>query len=293
MITDSPKLCECGCGQPTELVKVTRYNRNQIKGQPRPFLPGHQMRRPQQNTGTERTCLRCGKHFHISASKLAEGRGKGTYCSLACRRPNPPKGAKPVALPPATGFCLCGCGGRAPIAKQTSARYGYVKGQPMRYIHNHNRQQARPDLRFWSNVDTSGGPDACWPWMGTRSKTGYGQIGIDGRHELAHRYSFMIHHGPLGPDEQTLHKCDFPPCCNPRHLFKGTAKANMMDKVAKGRQPVGSQLHNSKLTDDQVREIRARYAAGGISQAKLAAEYGVTQHPIWAIVNRKQWKHVT
>lgn len=27
---------------------------------------------------------------------------------------------------------------------------------------------------FWAKVDTSGGPDACWLWAGSRNRGGYG-----------------------------------------------------------------------------------------------------------------------
>ena len=44
-----------------------------------------------------------------------------------------------------------------------------------------------------------------------------------------------------------------------------------------------------KLTAAQVREIRRRYAAGGVTMAQLAAEYGVTHMAISYIVRRVTW----
>lgn len=38
----------------------------------------------------------------------------------------------------AYGYCHCGCGGIAPIAKKTSSRYGHLKGNPIKFIHNHH-----------------------------------------------------------------------------------------------------------------------------------------------------------
>lgn len=42
--------------------------------------------------------------------------------------------------------------------------------------------------------------------------------------------------------------------------------------------------HRKKLTDLDVKRIRNRYASGGVTQQKLAVEYGVTQTAIGLIV---------
>ena len=56
------------------------------------------------------------------------------------------------------------------------------------------------------------------------------------------------------------------------------------------------QTHNRrvplKLDDDKVRSIRARHAAGGTSERKLAAEYGVSRAVIRQVVQRLRWAHV-
>ena len=51
----------------------------------------------------------------------------------------------------------------------------------------------------------------------------------------------------------------------------------------------GEDGHGSKLTWAQVREIRARYATCGITQARLAGEYGVTRSTVSMIVSGKTW----
>jgi hypothetical protein len=43
------------------------------------------------------------------------------------------------------GMCQCGCGQNTKLAKYSSARDGCVKGEPMRYIHGHNRQTKTPN----------------------------------------------------------------------------------------------------------------------------------------------------
>src|SRR5690606_20258717 len=46
----------------------------------------------------------------------------------------------------------------------------------------------------------------------------------------------------------------------------------------------------SKLTPEQVREIRARWEAGGVTQAQLAEEYGVHLKHMQHIIRGRVWK---
>lgn len=91
------------------------------------------------------------------------------------------------------------------------------------------------ESRFWSKVNRSGGPDACWPWMGTRILSGYGQIWENGKHRPATHIALRLAGRPLAPGEQACHQCDNPPCVNPAHLFAGSRSDNVQDMVAKGR----------------------------------------------------------
>lgn len=52
----------------------------------------------------------------------------------------------------------------------------------------------------------------------------------------------------------------------------------------------GENSNTSKLTWEQVDEIRSRYSPRKVSQRQLANEFGVDQQVIWAIVNRKTWR---
>lgn len=137
----------------------------------------------------------------------------------------------------------------------------------------------------------------CWEYIGARNWKGYGAIGIGGRKGRvigAHRASWMVHHGEIPGDLQVLHRCDNPPCVNPDHLFLGTPGDNMDDKVQKGRAAgaPGESNPKHKLTASAVREIRDRYAAGGVTMRALAAEYAVSCPCIYNIVSHKTWSHV-
>lgn len=56
--------------------------------------------------------------------------------------------------------------------------------------------------------------------------------------------------------------------------------------------PRGEAQHSSKLTAEQVVEIRARYEQGGVSQYTLAEEYGVARSTLAEIVRRETWTHI-
>lgn len=162
--------------------------------------------------------------------------------------------------------------------------------------------------RFWPKVNKDGptirpelGP--CWVWTAT-AHNGYGYLGVGGRAgrpTQAHRVSWTLHYGPIPEGLWVLHRCDNPPCVNPAHLFLGTVGDNNRDMYAKGRAGTqtrphamvrGAAHHRSKLTDTQIQEIRAAYAAGGVRQKDLAAQYGVYQSTIGRIIRRNNWTHV-
>ncbi len=155
--------------------------------------------------------------------------------------------------------------------------------------------------RFWNNVDQSGGPDACWPWIGGKLTNGYGSLRVDGKHWLAHRRAWYLKHGPVPQGQLVLHECDNPPCCNDRHHFLGTHKANSEDCKAKDRHARGGRNGHAKLTRDLVEELRAIVPAlprgpGGKLRDGLMKDlvrgYGVGQSTISCAVRGKTWRHL-
>jgi hypothetical protein len=154
-------------------------------------------------------------------------------------------------------------------------------------------------VRFWRNVNKT---DGCWTWTAARCADGYGQIYVSpDRMVSAHRFSWEIANGPIPDGLWVLHACDNPPCVRPDHMFLGTNADNMRDMVSKGRQWAqarpeavvrGSRIPWAKLTEAQVVDIRSRYAAGGTTYARLAAEYGVAESAVGLVVTRRTWTHV-
>jgi hypothetical protein len=164
---------------------------------------------------------------------------------------------------------------------------------------------------FWSKVDKSGGPDACWPWM-CHTFRGYGNwtwtcADRKKRTFQTHRIAYLLTHGTVSDDKQVCHACDNRPCCNPAHLSEGTRKENMEQMVARNRAARGLQNgrhthpdHTARgerhgrthLTAEQVREIRQQYASGTCTQRSLALRYRVNDTTIGSIVRWEVWRHV-
>jgi len=142
-------------------------------------------------------------------------------------------------------------------------------------------------------TDKSGGPDACWPWIGSRDTAGYGQLWWEGKNRRVSRLAWVEMHGPIPGRLHVLHKCDNRPCRNEAHLFLGTHLDNMADRSAKGRTSRvgnnrGERNGGAKLTADDVRAIRK--ATG--SQRAIAKRFGVTDMAVNRILLRKAWCHV-
>lgn len=73
------------------------------------------------------------------------------------------------------------------------------------------------------------------------------------------------------------------------NLVYGTQLENMRDKVRHGTQPVGEAMHNAKITEADVRRIRAaRWGEG----AAIARSLNITSTMAWRIRARLAWRHV-
>lgn len=150
---------------------------------------------------------------------------------------------------------------------------------------------------FWAKIAQS--PTGCWEWQGCRNKLGYGFLSILGVRVKSHRVAWVLVNGEIPTDNSICHRCDNPPCCRPDHLFAGSGADNMRDAAGKGRN--GMQRHpeslagerhgNAKLTLERVALIRSTYAAGQANQYELAAQFGVHQCTIWAVLHGKTWGH--
>ncbi len=136
-----------------------------------------------------------------------------------------------------------------------------------------------------------------WPWTLTR---GYGHMWNSETKKLiyVHRAAWQVHRGPIPGGFLVLHKpviCHNPACFNVEHLYLGTDKDNRADRAADGTDAkselgkFGEAHNNSKLTDDERREICRLCATGEFTFAALGRRFGVCGGTISYAVKSGRW----
>lgn len=146
------------------------------------------------------------------------------------------------------------------------------------------------ESRLWAKVNKSDG-DGCWEWTGPRARGGYGILS-HGLLRRAHRISWTLTNGPIPVGLWVLHRCDNPPCVRPEHLFLGTGADNIADRQKKkrGRWLLGEDHHEAKLTEENVRYIRASYPIETIKG--MAARFGVSTAAVGYAARGHTWRRI-
>lgn len=167
------------------------------------------------------------------------------------------------------------------------------------------KREAMRDIdpsRFWEKVSIAA-PNLCWEWQGwkKKGKVVYGIFNQGSQRLLAHRAAYFTSKGEIPDGLMVCHSCDNGICCNPSHLWLGTAADNNADRHSKGRTVIvlwknglrtnsskGEARPAAKLTDDIVRSIRKDSRATKV----IAREMGVWPSTIRDVRKGKSWTHV-
>ena len=141
--------------------------------------------------------------------------------------------------------------------------------------------------RFWREISPE--PNSgCWLWTGPVDESGYGRFRIGRSKVRVHRLSYEMHCDAIPAGMVVRHRCDVPGCVNPDHLEIGTPSDNVQDKVARGRQARGERLPSVKLTEEDVRSIKAMDG----THREIGARFGVSHGIVGNIKRGKDWRHV-
>jgi hypothetical protein len=149
----------------------------------------------------------------------------------------------------------------------------------------------------------------CIIWTGSTLKSSdkfkrlpYGIIRLYGKNIFAHRASYSLFNSIIPDGLFVLHKCDNPKCINPKHLFLGTKRDNILDAIKKGRAPKrsfknhtlnhGNVCKRAKVDEDKVRSIRKMYEMG-FNQTIIAKFYRISGPTVSAIITKRAWFYVS
>lgn len=133
--------------------------------------------------------------------------------------------------------------------------------------------------------------NGCLVWTGHVNSTGHGQMGVDGKATLVHRLAWSLARGPIPEGLFVIHRCFNPRCCEPEHLFLGSAAEMVAHNVAGGRtrRPGGEAVHSAKLTWAKVRRARALIAKG-VQYRYIALMLGVGKSCIGKLALGQTWR---
>jgi DNA-binding XRE family transcriptional regulator len=114
---------------------------------------------------------------------------------------------------------------------------------------------------------------------------------LTARHSKVHRIVLETFVGPAPDGCQACHRNGVRTDNRVENLYWGTAADNSADRHRHGNTQRGERHTAARLTEKQVREIRAAMSLGATT-TELAKVYGVTNNTIGHINRRKTWKHL-
>ena len=148
-------------------------------------------------------------------------------------------------------------------------------------------------MRFWSKVDCKG-EDECWLWIGCKNENSdgdYGRFSINYKMYLSHRISYFIHYNKDPGSLLICHKCNNPPCINPKHLFLGNNSKNKKQSFSEGRSSHKGILHpRAKLQESDIKEIRNM--KGKLNYRDVAKIFNISPKSIHNIWSGHSWSHL-
>lgn len=172
------------------------------------------------------------------------------------------------------GYCRCGCGHKTEIAPRTRGPLGWTKGEPKPYLTGHKQRRLHAAARVWYQnihgrwfIYDRNGRRILWYRVVMQDKLG----GVE-----------------LPPGSVVHHINGDPSDDRPENLELIASHGDHM-------RTHGRELWTkAKLTPEQVRSLRARFAASGLRPYSFAHQVapalGVNDSAIYQLVKGKTWR---
>lgn len=133
----------------------------------------------------------------------------------------------------------------------------------------------------------------CLMWPYYRNDSGYARINTKEGPRPVHRLVCIAVHGePPSDGHIAAHECGkgHEGCVNPRHLTWKTSSENQLDKIRHGTHNRGSRHPLSKLSEEDVLDIRSMLESDGLLQKEIAELYDVCPSTIGSIKRNENWR---
>lgn len=186
---------------------------------------------------------------------------------------------------------VAGCNGNSHYSE--GGKRGWCRAHYLRWYRHGDPLEgiASPGTKLqWLRAHAQHTGDDCLVWPFGSMPNGYGNCWFEGRVQAAHRVMCVIAHGmPPEPTDDAAHKCrnGAAGCVNPKHVTWKTRSGNQMDRVRDGTSNRGSAHGSSKLSEDDVREIRA--LRGILSQKAISERFGISNAYVCSLQKRRTW----
>jgi hypothetical protein len=253
-------LCECGCGQPAPIAKMTNTKRGYIKGQPYSFIKNH--------------------HTVLTNKVIPNPSG---LCMCGCGQLAPIAAYTDTPRQWVKGESKKYIMGHHSKVKTTHPMYRPLEE---RFWEKVNKQGPMPHAEA-VRVHPDIAEQCCWEWTAS-TIFGYGRFD----RKQAHRVAWFITTGTW-PTLDVLHKCDNKKCVRFNHLFEGTDQTNADDREAKGRSGARVGAGKTKRPMLSERDVLAIRNAPSVSITQLSREFKADRHTIWKVRSYRTYKEVS
>jgi hypothetical protein len=148
----------------------------------------------------------------------------------------------------------------------------------------------------WFEEHKNDETDECIIWPFSVDGHGYGHMGTHKRVRKVAIIVCELRYGPKpSPEYEAAHgSCHNRACINYRHLSWKTHRDNSLDRHRDRTisSYFGINNPNSRLTEQQIVEIRELYHVRGWSRRNIVRKFNIQHYHAQAIINGKIWKHV-